>query len=112
MHLRGLVWQNLSFSSASQKSQNQIGKTQVSFYLQDPSINITELKEIHSEINLTVPDPILLSNLHDGLEAVRPQFGVELQVWNNFSCVLSKHLVFTAKCQKEKAGRWRWRGHG
>ncbi|XP_041716261.1 proteasome activator complex subunit 3 isoform X2 [Coregonus clupeaformis] len=28
------------------------------------------LKEIHSEINLTVPDPILLSNhLHDGLEA-------------------------------------------
>uniref|UniRef100_A0A4W6GAY9 Proteasome activator complex subunit 3 n=1 Tax=Lates calcarifer TaxID=8187 RepID=A0A4W6GAY9_LATCA len=25
--------------------------------------------EIHSEINLTVPDPILLSNLHDGLEA-------------------------------------------
>ncbi|XP_051272581.1 proteasome activator complex subunit 3 isoform X1 [Dicentrarchus labrax] len=36
---------------------------------QDPIINITELKEIHSEINLTVPDPILLSNLHDGLEA-------------------------------------------
>ncbi|TKS89494.1 Proteasome activator complex subunit 3 [Collichthys lucidus] len=35
----------------------------------DPIINITELKEIHSEINLTVPDPILLSNLHDGLEA-------------------------------------------
>ncbi|XP_029563006.1 proteasome activator complex subunit 3 isoform X3 [Salmo trutta] len=27
------------------------------------------LKEIHSEINLTVPDPILLSNLHGGLEA-------------------------------------------
>lgn len=41
---------------------------------QDPSINITELKEIHSEINLTVPDPILLSNLHDGLEAVRLHF--------------------------------------
>uniref|UniRef100_A0A3Q3XFX1 Proteasome activator complex subunit 3 n=1 Tax=Mola mola TaxID=94237 RepID=A0A3Q3XFX1_MOLML len=38
-------------------------------FLKDPSINITELKEIHSEINLTVPDPILLSNLHDGLEA-------------------------------------------
>ena len=38
---------------------------------QDPCINISELKEIHSEINLTVPDPILLSNLHDGLEAVR-----------------------------------------
>lgn len=37
---------------------------------QDPIINITELKEIHSEINLTVPDPILIPNLHDGLEAV------------------------------------------
>lgn len=38
-------------------------------FLKDPIINICELKEIHSEINLTVPDPILLSNLHDGLEA-------------------------------------------
>ncbi|KAM3591846.1 uncharacterized protein V6R79_008288 [Siganus canaliculatus] len=38
-------------------------------FLKDPIINITELKEIHSEINLTVPDPILLPNLHDGLEA-------------------------------------------
>ncbi|XP_041830646.1 proteasome activator complex subunit 3 [Melanotaenia boesemani] len=37
-------------------------------FLKDPSINISELKEIHSEINLTVPDPILLPNLHDGLE--------------------------------------------
>ncbi|KAM9559397.1 proteasome activator complex subunit 3-like isoform 2-T2 [Salvelinus alpinus] len=36
--------------------------------LQDPILNICELKEIHSEINLAVPDPILLSNLHDGLE--------------------------------------------
>lgn len=39
--------------------------------IQDPAINIAELKDIHSEINLTVPDPILLPNLHDGLEAVR-----------------------------------------
>ncbi|KAI3365485.1 hypothetical protein L3Q82_010576, partial [Scortum barcoo] len=38
-------------------------------FLKDPIINISELKEIHSEINLTVPDPILLSNLHDGLDA-------------------------------------------
>uniref|UniRef100_A0A3Q2CIJ7 Proteasome activator complex subunit 3 n=1 Tax=Cyprinodon variegatus TaxID=28743 RepID=A0A3Q2CIJ7_CYPVA len=37
-------------------------------FLKDPCINIVDLKEIHSEINLTVPDPILLSNLHDGLE--------------------------------------------
>uniref|UniRef100_A0A3P9JTZ4 Proteasome activator complex subunit 3 n=1 Tax=Oryzias latipes TaxID=8090 RepID=A0A3P9JTZ4_ORYLA len=38
-------------------------------FLKDPSINIVELKDIHSEINLTVPDPILIPNLHDGLEA-------------------------------------------
>uniref|UniRef100_A0A674BUR9 Proteasome activator complex subunit 1 n=1 Tax=Salmo trutta TaxID=8032 RepID=A0A674BUR9_SALTR len=38
-------------------------------FLKDPILNICELKEIHSEINLTVPDPILLSNLHGGLEA-------------------------------------------
>lgn len=44
-------------------------------FIQDPAINIAELKDIHSEINLTVPDPILLSNLHDGLEAVRLQHG-------------------------------------
>uniref|UniRef100_A0A8C2DKM7 Proteasome activator complex subunit 3 n=1 Tax=Cyprinus carpio TaxID=7962 RepID=A0A8C2DKM7_CYPCA len=37
-------------------------------FLKDPTINIRELKEIHSEINLTVPDPILLSDIHDGLE--------------------------------------------
>ncbi|XP_019719763.1 proteasome activator complex subunit 3 isoform X1 [Hippocampus comes] len=36
---------------------------------QEPIINIVELKEIHSDINLTVPDPILLSNLHDGLDS-------------------------------------------
>lgn len=41
------------------------------FPLQDPSINISELKDIHSEINLTVPDPILVPHLHDGLETVR-----------------------------------------
>uniref|UniRef100_A0A8C6UAP8 Proteasome activator complex subunit 3 n=1 Tax=Neogobius melanostomus TaxID=47308 RepID=A0A8C6UAP8_9GOBI len=40
-------------------------------FLKDPIINISELKEIHSEIDITVPDPILLPNLHDGLEAVR-----------------------------------------
>lgn len=38
-------------------------------FLKDPIINIKELKEIHSEINITVPDPILLPNLHDGLDA-------------------------------------------
>ncbi|CAL1599982.1 unnamed protein product [Knipowitschia caucasica] len=38
-------------------------------FLKDPIINIAELKEIHAEINITVPDPILLPNLHDGLDA-------------------------------------------
>ncbi|KAL7869186.1 hypothetical protein AOLI_G00131740 [Acnodon oligacanthus] len=37
-------------------------------FLKDPIINIRELKEIHSEINLAVPDPILLTDIHDGLE--------------------------------------------
>ncbi|XP_030630396.1 proteasome activator complex subunit 3 isoform X1 [Chanos chanos] len=37
-------------------------------FLKDPNLNIKELKEIHSEINLTVPDPIVLTDIHDGLE--------------------------------------------
>ncbi|XP_028674629.1 proteasome activator complex subunit 3 [Erpetoichthys calabaricus] len=37
-------------------------------FLKDPLINVLDLKEIHSEINLSVPDPILLTNSHDGLE--------------------------------------------
>lgn len=52
----------------------QVKKKKICF-IQDPAINITELKEIHSEINLTVPEPILLPNLHDGLQSVRFQFG-------------------------------------
>lgn len=39
--------------------------------MQEPILNIKELKDIHSEINLSVPDPILLSDIHDGLDAVR-----------------------------------------
>uniref|UniRef100_A0A672QV48 Proteasome activator complex subunit 3 n=1 Tax=Sinocyclocheilus grahami TaxID=75366 RepID=A0A672QV48_SINGR len=45
-------------------------------FLKDPTINIRELKEIHSEINLTVPDPILLTDIHDGLEGVRSHFSL------------------------------------
>ncbi|XP_026993539.1 proteasome activator complex subunit 3 [Tachysurus fulvidraco] len=37
-------------------------------FLKEPVINIRELKEIHSELNLAVPDPILLTDIHDGLE--------------------------------------------
>uniref|UniRef100_A0A8C9VUL5 Proteasome activator complex subunit 3 n=1 Tax=Scleropages formosus TaxID=113540 RepID=A0A8C9VUL5_SCLFO len=39
-------------------------------FLKDPILNIQELKDIHCEINLKVPDPILLTNSHDGLDAV------------------------------------------
>ncbi|KPP76163.1 proteasome activator complex subunit 3-like, partial [Scleropages formosus] len=38
-------------------------------FLKDPILNIQELKDIHCEINLKVPDPILLTNSHDGLDA-------------------------------------------
>ncbi|XP_061913242.1 proteasome activator complex subunit 3 isoform X1 [Entelurus aequoreus] len=41
---------------------------ELDLFLKDPIINIVEMKDIHSEINLTVPDPILLSNLHDGID--------------------------------------------
>lgn len=37
-------------------------------FLKEPALNIKELKEIHSDISLSVPDPILLSDLHDGLD--------------------------------------------
>lgn len=37
-------------------------------FLKEPILNVKELKEIHSDINLSVPDPILLSDLHDGLD--------------------------------------------
>ncbi|XP_028845459.1 proteasome activator complex subunit 3 [Denticeps clupeoides] len=36
--------------------------------LKEPILNIRELKDIHSEIKLAVPDPILLTNIHDGLD--------------------------------------------
>uniref|UniRef100_A0AAY4DHE4 Proteasome activator complex subunit 3 n=1 Tax=Denticeps clupeoides TaxID=299321 RepID=A0AAY4DHE4_9TELE len=38
--------------------------------LKEPILHIHDLKEIHSEIDLTVPDPVLLTNSHDGVEVV------------------------------------------
>lgn len=49
-------------------------------YFQEPVINIRELKEIHSELNLAVPDPILLTDIHDGLEGVR-----DFSLFNSFT---------------------------
>ncbi|KAJ3608359.1 hypothetical protein NHX12_025407 [Muraenolepis orangiensis] len=55
-------------------------------FLKDPILNICDLKEIHSEINLTVPDPILVSDLHDGLDAqnwpVKPEIRTLIEKCN------------------------------
>uniref|UniRef100_A0A8C7VJU8 Proteasome activator complex subunit 3 n=1 Tax=Oncorhynchus mykiss TaxID=8022 RepID=A0A8C7VJU8_ONCMY len=64
-------------------------------FLKDPGLNICELKEIHSEINLTVPDPIILSNLHDGLELLR------LLLW---SSPVVKPLLFIFSSPSTVAG--------
>ncbi|CAB1341851.1 unnamed protein product [Coregonus sp. 'balchen'] len=37
-------------------------------FLKEPILNVADLKEIHSEINVKVPDPIILNNSHDGLD--------------------------------------------
>ena len=37
---------------------------------QEPILNIHDLTQIHSDMNLPVPDPILLTNSHDGLDGV------------------------------------------
>ncbi|XP_073428393.1 proteasome activator complex subunit 3 isoform X2 [Dendrobates tinctorius] len=35
----------------------------------EPMLNVQDLSQIHSEMNLPVPEPILLSNSHDGIDA-------------------------------------------
>lgn len=37
-------------------------------FLKEPILNVTELKDIHSEITFKVPDPILFTNCLDGLD--------------------------------------------
>lgn len=37
-------------------------------FLKEPMLNVQDLTQIHSEMNLPVPDPILLTNSHDGLD--------------------------------------------
>uniref|UniRef100_A0A452DW54 Proteasome activator complex subunit 3 n=1 Tax=Capra hircus TaxID=9925 RepID=A0A452DW54_CAPHI len=39
-------------------------------FLKEPILNIHDLTQIHSDMNLPVPDPILLTNSHDGLDGV------------------------------------------
>ncbi|KAG8565916.1 hypothetical protein GDO81_013030 [Engystomops pustulosus] len=38
-------------------------------FLKEPMLNVQDLSQIHSEMDLPVPDPILLSNSHDGIDA-------------------------------------------
>ncbi|XP_077108132.1 proteasome activator complex subunit 3 isoform X2 [Ranitomeya variabilis] len=38
-------------------------------FLKEPMLNVQDLSKIHSEMNLPVPEPILLSNSHDGIDA-------------------------------------------
>uniref|UniRef100_A0A671UN81 Proteasome activator complex subunit 3 n=1 Tax=Sparus aurata TaxID=8175 RepID=A0A671UN81_SPAAU len=37
-------------------------------FLKEPIFNVTDLKEIHSEIKCKVPEPILFTNSHDGID--------------------------------------------
>ncbi|KAM5288741.1 proteasome activator complex subunit 3-like [Ctenodactylus gundi] len=37
-------------------------------FLKEPILNIHDLTQIHSDMNFPVPDPILLTNSHDGLD--------------------------------------------
>ncbi|XP_071755629.1 proteasome activator complex subunit 3-like isoform X2 [Centroberyx gerrardi] len=37
-------------------------------FLKEPVLNVSDLKEIHSEIKFKVPEPILFTNSHDGLD--------------------------------------------
>ncbi|XP_024259391.1 proteasome activator complex subunit 3 [Oncorhynchus tshawytscha] len=37
-------------------------------FLKEPILNVADLKDIHSEINVKVPDPIILNNSHDGVD--------------------------------------------
>uniref|UniRef100_A0A8B9UWM3 Proteasome activator complex subunit 3 n=1 Tax=Anas zonorhyncha TaxID=75864 RepID=A0A8B9UWM3_9AVES len=39
-------------------------------FLKEPILNIHDLTQIHSDMNLPVPDPILLTNSHDGLDGL------------------------------------------
>ncbi|XP_073350760.1 proteasome activator complex subunit 3-like [Pagrus major] len=37
-------------------------------FLKEPIFNVTDLKEIHSEIKCKIPEPILFTNSHDGID--------------------------------------------
>ncbi|GCC29679.1 proteasome activator complex subunit 3 [Chiloscyllium punctatum] len=40
-------------------------------FLKEPLLNVSDLATIHSDLNLPVPEPIMLTNSHDGLDSAR-----------------------------------------
>jgi len=38
--------------------------------LQEPILNVSDLKDIHSEIKFKVPEPVLFTNSHEGGDVV------------------------------------------
>ncbi|KAL0992919.1 hypothetical protein UPYG_G00100950 [Umbra pygmaea] len=42
-------------------------------FLKESILNVKDLKEIHSELNINVPDPIILNNSHDGVHVQNPR---------------------------------------
>ncbi|KAM8724005.1 proteasome activator complex subunit 3-like [Acanthopagrus latus] len=41
---------------------------ELDYFLKEPIFNVADLKEIHSEIKCKVPEPILFTNSHDGID--------------------------------------------
>lgn len=49
-------------------------------HIQEPIFNVADLKEIHSEIKCKVPEPILFTNSHDGIDIVSLKYLLSVQV--------------------------------
>lgn len=43
-------------------------------FIQENILNVSDLKEIHSEIQFQLPDPIRFTNSHDGVDMVSLQY--------------------------------------
>lgn len=71
---------------------------------QEPILNIHDLTQIHSDMNLPVPDPILLTNSHDGLDGVSVLcFSLDSEAIGSLFSVLY-FLVSSNMSRRETAG--------
>uniref|UniRef100_A0A8C5KQM8 Proteasome activator complex subunit 3 n=1 Tax=Jaculus jaculus TaxID=51337 RepID=A0A8C5KQM8_JACJA len=50
------------------EAEDLVKLVELDSFLKEPILNIHDLTQIHSDMNLPVPDPILLTNSHDGLD--------------------------------------------